>query len=893
VNYDNRIVGEEGVPNTPGYVFPRLRNGTTAVGGHQHWNFYLLNNRSIDGQALNKDRRWFGSPTTVPPIYNPTAKTVTNYAYEGSGTAPGQHLVDESLLLNFQALTAGWPLYGNDNGHWSNIIQYNEQWLNSIVGRSARTPDYRLPTGRANASHTGVFWRGDVNVLGQQVTYGPENGDPEFGRPEIIAGNRAATLNSRIVAAISANRGDDKQPFFMTDFLLRSAEMTGQTRDIWYPSNNTSASSNFRIDVDSSRQLVTPPEIFNAPMSPFFLSMRPQQAHLYGYDGKAHTPIGWVLSQRGLDDFPQMALSANNINAYWGASVDPSISQRSDTVLFPVPRRPLLSLAQLGSAGFAQVNTDADLTVGSSFAHPGIVDLTKVTDWPGPKVETGTDKAIPENGYVGIHEGTRMVRNFANVRTDHAFVANLALWDAYYFSGLNLQANSYSIPGERNTFPGGPDLPVASDVATDQASGIRRAVGNVSGFDVTSFRDIKGALEAGYNPLANKRVVFQPDARTAAADGTFPATHEFPHPTYLARNALYDGGFNVNSTSKSAWKAVLAGMRGQTMPDGTSVSGTVLTRFARSFRPAGGDIGAWNNYRELTDAEVDRLAAEVVKEVRDRGPFMSLADFVNRRLLDSNAAEFRQHGLKGALQAAIDRSGINTQAIRDAGGNLSDGTFAAPAAPNTATSFADPNGGSGRGSPNFTDKNGDGAGVWGVLRKATNAGAARFPNLASMSQQSGANADQRVTAGLGAPQLVTQMDVLNSVGPNLTPRSDTFTIRAYGEALDNAGNTIGRAWVEVVVQRGAQMMIPAARGPAYEEINRRRLSYRVNGQFTKDYDFIPMLDAYESLHPGGGLGNIRLPANASPAERENWNINRLLGRRFKATSIRWLNANEI
>ncbi|MFN5656423.1 MAG: hypothetical protein ACK47U_11205, partial [Verrucomicrobiota bacterium] len=250
-------------------------------------------------------------------------------------------------------------------------------------------------------------------------------------------------------------------------------------------------------------------------------------------------------------------------------------------------------------------------------------------------------------------------------------------------------------------------------------------------------------------------------------------------------------------------------------------------------------------------------------------------------------------GLKGALQAAIDRSGINAQAIRDAGGNLSDGTFAAPAAPNPSIAFNDPSGGSGRGSPNFTNRNLDGTGVWAVLRKATNAGAPRFPNIDSMSQQTGANADQRVTAGLGAPQLVTQMDVLNTVGPNLTPRSDTFTIRAYGEALDNAGNTIGRAWVEVVVQRGAQMMIPAARGPAYEEINRRRLSYRVNGQFTKEYDFIPMLDPYESLHPGGGLASIRLPANATPAERENWNINRLLGRRFKATSIRWLNANEI
>jgi hypothetical protein len=87
------------------------------------------------------------------------------------------------------------------------------------------------------------------------------------------------------------------------------------------------------------------------------------------------------------------------------------------------------------------------------------------------------------------------------------------------------------------------------------------------------------------------------------------------------------------------------------------------------------------------------------------------------------------------------------------------------------------------------------------------------------------------------------------------------------------------------------MMIPAARGPAYEEINRRRLAYRVNSALTKDYDFIPMVEAYESNFAGGGT--YRLPANATQFERENWNINRLLGRRFKATSIRWLNANEI
>jgi hypothetical protein len=886
VNYDGRVVGEEGDPSfSASYVFPRKRTGTTAVSGHQRWNFYLIGNKSIDGQNLNPERRWFGTKETLPPSYNPSTGVVTGFEYEGSGTAPGQHLVDESLLLNFQALTAGWPMYGNDNGHWECIIQYNEEWIRSMPGGSPRPPDYRIATGQNPSSHTGVNWRGDTNVLGQQVSFGPQNGDPEFGRPEITSG-RAGSLNGRVIGLVSKDLGDTKQPFFLSDFVLRSAEMTdeAQTKNIWYPATETAGAFKFQTGAAYTggwKNIRTPAEIYAAPMSPYFLSVRPQQAHLFGFDGKAHTPIGWVLSQRRLDSEPEIALSGNNVNAYWGDSVKPATTQRSDTVVFPIPRRPLLSLAQLGSAGTAQVNTDADFTVGSSFAHPGIMDLTKITDWPGPKLERGDDKAIPENGYVGIHEGTRIIRNFANVRTDHAFAANLALWDAYYFSGLNLQATSYSLPGEKNTFPSGPDLPTDSDVALDQKNALKKAAGSSSTFDETSFQSIKEALEAGYNPLANKRVVFQPDTKAAVANGGFPAANEFPHPTYLARNALYDGGFNVNSTSKNAWKAVLAGMRGQTLPDGSSVSGTVLTKFARSFKPTSGVSNAWNNYRELTDAEIEALAAQVVKEVSARGPFMSLGDFINRRLLAS------EHGLKGALQAAIDKSGINKNAIAEAGGGLTAGTFAAPAKPDPLTSFIDPNGNDGRGNINFTDKNSDGPGTYGVLKKATNPADKRFPNLASMSET---NNDQKVTAGLGAPKVITQLDVLNTVGPNLTARSDTFTVRAYGEALDNAGNTIGRAWIEVVVQRTAQFMLPSARGAAYEEMNRRKSAYRVNGNFTKEYDYIPMVDPYESVNSGGTL---KLPGNATPYEKENWNINRLLGRRFKASSIRWLNANEI
>lgn len=901
LNYDNRVVGEEGVYGQPGYVFPRLRSGTTAVGGNQRWNFYLLNNKSIDGQALNPSRRWFGSPRTETPTFNPSTQTLANYQNEGSLTTGGQHLVDESLLLNFQALTAGWPHYGNDNGHWNNIIQYNEEWLSLIPGGLPRPPDYRIATGLKDGlpvPYTGRPWRGDSDISGTEVSFGPEKGDPEFGRPEITSG-RANSLGGRIKGYIFSDRGDTKQPFFLTDFVLRSAEMTGRTLSTWYPASATDTV--FQFDGVASSGLVnsvlkTPPDVIQAPMSPFFLSVRPQQAHLFGYDGKAHTPIGWVLSQRKLTSEPQMSLAANNANAYWGASVSPSTNQRADTILFPIPRRPLLSLAQLGSAGFAQVNTDADLTVGASFAHPGIMDRTQITDWPGPKLEDAAapeDKAIPENGWVAIHSGTRIIRNVANVRTDHAFAANLALWDSYYFSGLNLPANSYSLPGETNAFPGGADLPTDSAIRTAQAAALSKAAGNPGGFNPSSFQDLKTALEAGFNPLANKRVIFQPDNKPAVADGAFPLPTEFPHPTYLARNALYDGGFNVNSTSKQAWKAVLAGMRGQTLPDGSSTPGTVLTRFARSFQPSTGGNDTWNNYRELTDAEIDRLAAEVVKEVRDRGPFMSLGDFVNRRLLNTD------HGLKGPLQAALDKSGINNAAIGSAAGILANGTFAAPAALNLNTSFDDPNQNWGRPfglRNNYNNRNGDGDGSLGVLKKATNPTAARFPNIASMSQT---NDPTKVTAGLGAPKIVTQMDVLNTVGPNLTARSDTFTIRAYGEALDNAGNTIGRAWVEVVVQRSTQFMLPSARGPAYEEMNRRKSAYRGTGNAAAITPLLelPVVDPYESNLVTAGnpnaAANYRLPTNATLAERETWNINRLLGRRFKATATRWLNANEI
>jgi hypothetical protein len=917
VNYDGCVVGEEGssyqgVTNSGApYLFPRKHTGTTNVGGHQAWNFYLLGNKSIDGQQLNADRRWFGAPD-----YS-NNNSLATFKYEGSETAPGVNLVDEPLLLSFHALTSGWPMYGNDNAHYSNLIVPNEDWK-ATRGLAARPPDYRVPTGMAGyTDNLAAGTSTSISVLG------PLGGDPEYGYIE-NTGGRANTLGSRVNGIIKTSPGviGEKQQFFMSDFALRSADMTSDTANKWYPKNQFTRFDGAKsfdalpagttwggIALDT---LKTPTEMLNAPMTPFFISVRPQSAHLYAYDGKSHTPIGWVMSQKpldyGLSTFGNLALSNDHMNAYWGESAAPASSgSRSDVVLFPVPRRPLLSLSQLGSAGTAQVITDADFTVGASFANPGISDLTKITDWPGPKdAVSGSpdDVPVPEHGYVAKVEGTRPIRNFGQVRTDHAFAANLALWDAFFFSGLNMQAPSYSLPAYKSAFPNGPDLPTESTIANQQLVSLRKATGNAS-LSGTSFSEIKDAMNAGYNPLANKRVAYISDFKAAADTTAFPQPTEFPHPTYLARNSLYNGGFNVNSTSKQAWKAVLAGLKGQNMPTdsgSSNTTGTVLSRFARNFMPASGK-NAWNSYRELTDAEIDELAGYVVKEVRDRGPFMSLADFINRRLLSSD------HGLKGALQAAIDNSSINNTAIADAGG-----FFAHPA----ASAYNDPNG--------IADGTNYQFRTWDFLlpSKTGSRGAAgspapptpqpRFPSLASMTRNGkystaasrasvpqdiakpdsgGTHAsDGGAVAGLGAPQIVSQIDVLNSVGANLTARSDTFTVRAYGEALDNAGNTIGKAWIEVVVQRSPYYVMPSSRGPGLEEANRRKLLYRPKTSAEGiAYDNDPVVEMYESVNSAGTLGG--LPSDATADEKSAWKINRLLGRRFKTTNIRWLNANEI
>ncbi|MDF3057413.1 MAG: hypothetical protein K0R17_1628 [Rariglobus sp.] len=228
-----------------------------------------------------------------------------------------------------------------------------------------------------------------------------------------------------------------------------------------------------------------------------------------------------------------------------------------------------------------------------------------------------------------------------------------------------------------------------------------------------------------------------------------------------AANLLVDGGFNINSTSKQAWRALLYSHNGvATDPTDPTSKKHPYSRFAA---PAAGaqPNATWLGYRILSDEQIDALAGAIVDQVRLRGPFLSLADFVNRRL----AADAT--GLKGPLQTAIDAT-INDSATPN------------DDAINRQSPFTD-------NSVRVTDYAPD---VTGNTEQQT-----IYMGGTSATEPSGSRASF-------APGYLTQADLLTVLGPSLTARSDTFRIRSYGDTVNPATGAIeGRAWCEAIVQR--------------------------------------------------------------------------------------------
>jgi len=271
-----------------------------------------------------------------------------------------------------------------------------------------------------------------------------------------------------------------------------------------------------------------------------------------------------------------------------------------------------------------------------------------------------------------------------------------------------------------------------------------------------------------------------------------------------AAGLLVDGAFNVNSVEKDAWIALLAGGRHLSHPADDKPSTDAL--FPRSLAqpmpaalpPSGGDGDSFAGYRRLTDTQVVSVAEEITRQVRKRGPFLSLAHFVNRALVGLD--EYPELGRSGALQAALDQGGANISP--DGKRNAFTAIHVAAdrvnlQADDSAAPRADMNGVDPTAWP---DSGPDG--IWPRTSRDENPGTVASILADREMLTDPAFSGEQGFRSTGIPGWLTQADVLQVIGSSLCVRSDTFRIRAYGEALDPAsGKPVAKAWCEAVIQR--------------------------------------------------------------------------------------------
>jgi hypothetical protein len=280
-------------------------------------------------------------------------------------------------------------------------------------------------------------------------------------------------------------------------------------------------------------------------------------------------------------------------------------------------------------------------------------------------------------------------------------------------------------------------------------------------------------------PLPNARLQPLPTASVASLNDH----------TTTAANLMLLGGFNINSTSEQAWRAVLGAaqnLKYDPVTGALAPSSPLSNPFSRFSKPLGNSTDRFRGYRQLTDAQIASLAARMVDEVKKRGPFRSLADFVNRRLVSatdpSTTADVKATGLKGTLQAAIDYADWDTTPAKQIN-NI---------APYTTDILG----------KNFSPREEDWVGVPGF----TNTGKAPTSSRHAFG-----------------PGYVSQADVLSRIGSAISARSDTFVIRTYGEARNQSGTA--KAYCEAVVQRTPDYVDPSSTVPeaipAAGSINKR------------------------------------------------------------------------
>lgn len=500
-------------------------------------------------------------------------------------------------------------------------------------------------------------------------------------------------------------------------------DMTGHSIHVENVTPETLAFSQYDISIE-------PPPIFGNWSNLVQVNNEDNSGYVMTYDG-ARDPITGIngISRAALKEIPLQPLL--------------SLGQLQHASLGRDYNRPMSDLPNTNPRSHnynkkaAPIGAVANYALGNSFAHP----------------------MIPANKL------TQDYSDASNVTAiDPFFYANEGLWDGFFFSSLAPKpAAVYGTAAAKTT------MAAVYDDFTKELDPVALPNPNIR------FR-----LPDGKTKAQVKSDLFD-GAGNVKADAC----------KKIAQYLLVDGAFNVNSTSVDAWTAMLAGRRNAKMPlypssggMSAALQGTNKTPIARYVPTNAGSADApsaaenlfWQGFRELNDTQIADLAKYLVEQVKKRGPFMSLGEFVNRQISsdsDLNSA--------GAVQVALDKLQLNG---RFDGFQVTEG--------------------------------------------------ADFKNQEAAKGPMGA----------GAPGYITQADILTPIAPSLSARSDTFTVRAYGD-VTRSGKLLARAWCEAVVQR-----LP---------------------------EYVDSTNAPEIL----------------PSDPALTAINKNFGRKFRVISFRWLNEEDI
>ncbi len=548
---------------------------------------------------------------------------------------PGEHIVftatNHARTFRNEFLDPGLDLRPGFNppaGNASNRRVGGVSTLNLCVSPSGASNgrDYNR-TVRTPAVKPGDVIQVEVRQGRAAVDTPPETGGREVsGFLKYYVGNPSSPT---LVGGIELDYGDqepeflppysinDLPAFVVSDQIprwVKADEYIGQSPPVVVRFKEPFLISTFQLKTERDSKFPSRSWIDNSPVNLYASAGLDQQEpwphHQY--------ELQWEVMTDWPPSSPTIEISNTNNRGYGGSGIYAQSGLEFATHS-SIPTAPALSLAQLRHA---PLNTGGQLpltsqVVANSFAPPLI-----------------------DSSAISANSGERTL-------LDHSYLANAALFDGYFFSGI--------------ASPGGP---------------LGRAA--------TPENAIRNFFDNGTR-LANPRLIPYhrwKSAQEIAAELTAPDGH-LKSAAYL----LIDSPFNVNSTRVDVWEAILNSTFGADVP---RLEGAVLSSssgdhaaFSRhlpsngdSFEdaetPLDRDLSKWNGHRRLTPAQVRRIAEEIVVEVRERGPFQSISEFVNRRPGSGPLAQ------AGALQAAIERAGINSSTTNSAhavdNGNTADGS---------------------------------------------------------------------------------------------------------------------------------------------------------------------------------------------------------------------------